>query len=332
MEIVRYDKVSDLPPEWDELAPDCFRKKAFLEHAELHNPSRQRYYVSMHEKQPTALAIVYTLKLNLFTFSKIPSPVSINIIGVPCSVSVAGLSGENAAIRQLIGYIFQHEKGLTLALNLMQEMVNDRDISGPTLPTHIIRNHFNSLQHYQENLRYPYRRRLKKIENLSTGIEIKDIPLQLFDRQYYQLYKQVWKRSEGKLELLTMDFFRNLPESFRLTGFSIGKQLLGWVITVNTNNHFFFFMGGMDYHLNTQHMTYQQMLYYCVKAGIETGQAFIELGQTAAIPKMRFGAEAVPLFMVVHHRSKIIRYIFRKFRRYFVFSKVAPECRVFRES
>src|SRR5699024_9656484 len=104
-------KVVDLPTEWDGLAENYFQQTAFLGHAEKYNPCRQRYYVGMLDDQLVAAAIVYTLRLDILTFIKVKSPIRMHIVGIPCSVSSAGIFGSAEAIYALKEHIYTIEKG-----------------------------------------------------------------------------------------------------------------------------------------------------------------------------------------------------------------------------
>ena len=71
-------------------------------------------------------------------------------------------------------------------------------------------------------------------------------------------------------------------------------RLIGWAITLNAPEGFYFFMGGVDQTENRAHPIYLRLLIEVVKQGIELGAKRIDLSKTAEIPKMRLGGESHP--------------------------------------
>ena len=91
-----------LPPEWDQLADGYFQEREFLRHCQEYNPCNQRYYLASREGKLEAGAVLYSLALDLFTYLKLKSPVTMQIAGVPCSVSASGLIGSAEARQSLL--------------------------------------------------------------------------------------------------------------------------------------------------------------------------------------------------------------------------------------
>ncbi len=118
MKIEKVHTVLAIPDEWDNLATCFYQKKQFLLHSQNWNRCNQRYYLAYEDNRLVAGAVVYTLKLNLFTYSKFTLRVKMQITGIPCSVSCQGLIGNNQYAYELLDHIFSAEKGLCLALNL----------------------------------------------------------------------------------------------------------------------------------------------------------------------------------------------------------------------
>ena len=109
MKIIKVSKAHDLPEKWDRGAEDYFQTKEFLEHTEKYNPCKQRYYTLYQDSVFKAGSIVYTLRLDLFTYLSIPSPFQMNILGIPCSVSCCGMVGSF----ELFSYLIEHIKRLS---------------------------------------------------------------------------------------------------------------------------------------------------------------------------------------------------------------------------
>jgi len=67
MQIVK--TAADLPGEWDGAVKDYFQTRELLTHTEKYNPCDQRYYTFFNDNSFAAGLVVYTLKLDLFTYS-----------------------------------------------------------------------------------------------------------------------------------------------------------------------------------------------------------------------------------------------------------------------
>ena len=153
-----------------------------------------------------------------------------------------------------------------------------------------------------------------------------------FDEEMYGQYLNVLKRSKGKLETLTMEFFLNLPSCFELTTFYNGTKLIGWYITTNHNEKLYFFLGGIDYQMNKQYRTYFNILLAVLKDGIERKAPVIDLGQTAEIPKVRLGGIAVEKTMLAYHSNRIIRILLDAGKSLLEYSLKVKETHVFNEN
>lgn len=302
---------NDLPAEWNELAGIYFRQKEFLVHAEKYNFCKQRYYVLNENEKMQAGAIVYTLPLDLLTFLHIKSPVKMHICGIPCSVSCPGIFGTEENQNKLKKYIYNKEKGLVLFLNL-ESITNENKIStGTTLPTIVLRNKFNSWNEYISSLRSGYRRRLNQIINDKSEIQLDTVNCSNYTQEMHSLYLNVFNKSKAKLEKLNYDFLKNLPDSFSLTLCKKNKELLGWNITLFHRNTQYFFLGGVDYKQNTDNSVYLKLLFNIVKEGIEKKAEFIDLGQTAEIPKLRTGGKLEQRYMEANHSNPVFNSILK---------------------
>ena len=144
LEIVKIVNAFNLPEKWDMLAIDYFQTKEFLIHTEKYNPCKQRYYTLTHNEILKTKTIVYTLKLDLFTYLSISSPVKMIIAGIPCSVSSSGFVGSGEFSLKLIEHIKNNEKGMLLILNIDSNPLIENMVCRRTLPTVVITNKFQS--------------------------------------------------------------------------------------------------------------------------------------------------------------------------------------------
>jgi hypothetical protein len=331
LEIITLTKACELPESWNGLTVDYFQTREFLCYTEKYNSCNQRYYLLFRDGILQNGAVVYTLRLDLLTYLSIPSPFRMNIAGIPCSVSAGGIIGTHEFLPELTGYMKTREKGLLLMLNMETDHSTGNMISGKTLPTILIENRFATWEEYMSSLRADYRRRIIRISQTFSAIQKKQVPCSSFDEDMYCQYLEVLKRSKGKLETLTIGFFQNLPAEFNLTALYFREKLIGWYITASYRDKFSFFLGGIDYMLNKQYNTYFNILAAVVKEGIEKKASWIDLGQTAEIPKVRMGGKVVSKTMLAYHSNPVIRKLLHAGKRYLEYNTVVKETHVFKE-
>ena len=307
------NSVADIPDEWDRIAEEYFQQTPFLHHAETYNPCKQRYYLCFDEEKLVSAAIMYSLRLDILTFVKVKSPLKMNIVGIPCSVSSSGIFGTSDAVEFLKKYIFETEKGFVLFLNLKEKSEVTSHAHGKTLPSVVMSNSFSNWDDYLVSMRSSYRRRLRRIFQPEDKLHFEKIPNASFNEKMYQQYLNVYKKSSGKLELLTLNFFKNLPTEFILTACYFKKKIIGWNMALAHRDTYYFFLGGIDYNENKIFNTYFLLLSVLIKDGIDRKAKFIELGQTAEIPKMRMGGKLHHRFMEAHHSNKVYNKLIKMF-------------------
>lgn len=323
-------KAKDLPKDWDKISDSYFQSIEFLSHVERYNYCNQRYYMVYNENKLASAAIMYSLHLDLFTFLRIKSPIKTNIVGIPASVSFKGIFGKQEYIEALKNHIYKENKGLILFLNLEAQNKNSDKASGKTLPTIIFKNQFINTEEYKSKLRYPYRRRINKL-NSNTNYNIVSSNCSVFDEEMHKQYLAVYNKSNDKLERLNLDFFKNLPDNFLLTTIKKKDSLLGWYITLTIKAKTYFFLGGIDYKLNKDNSTYLRLLHNIVEKSIKDKTKTIDLGQTAEIPKIRMGGKPKTLYMEVFHSNYIFNYLLKKIITHIEYKVKLEYNKVFKE-
>jgi hypothetical protein len=331
MKIEKYDSVADVHPRWDELSTSYFQKRKFLLYCEDYNYCKQRYYELSEKDELLACACAYTLRMDLLTFVKIKSPVHCNIIGIPASVSDSGIFGKTDALKKLLHHILKNEKGVTLCLNLPPDFNLENTYAMRTLPTVCLVHNFSSWEEYINSLRAPYRRRLKLIQQSSDGIVTRACSCTDFNRDMYDLYLQIMQKTTTKLETLTFDFFKNLPQEFSLTTYSKSGVFINWHIVLRDGENFVFFYGGTDYQQNRHYNGYFNNLAGILREGIESGCKRIEFGQTAELAKSRFGGEIIEKKILVYSNNKIVMRLLKLMVLFAGYKRKIPVPHVFRD-
>lgn len=326
--IERLSSATLLPPAWDALATCAFQRRDFLRHAEEHNPCRQRYHLLWEGDEVSAGACVYTLRFDILTFSRIPSPVRMQVVGVPVSVSAAGIVGRTRPdVEALIRAILATERGLVLGLNLDPEVDPSPATAMAMLPTLVLQRGFASWTDYLATLRAPYRRRAKRILGAFRGVRAETTPCSAFTGAHHRLYLQIMRRTPSRLEVLSEDFFRSLPGGFYLTTYYAGDRMLCWHVNCRDDDTLLFLFGGHDYASLAEYEGYFNNLFGIVQEAIRGGFRRIEFGQTAEVAKMKTGGSVVPKRMFLYHRRRLPRWLLRVGRPWIEYHAALPAIR-----
>ncbi|MFH1808813.1 MAG: GNAT family N-acetyltransferase [Pseudomonadota bacterium] len=326
--VARIARASLLVPEWDALCTSPFQRRDFLTHLEDTNACRQRYYELRDDSGALrAGAIVYTLPLDLLTYSHMPSRMTLNFLGVPCSQSAPGVVGAPESTRRLIERLPLEEPRFVVGLNLDHRLGLKGFVEGRNLPTVIIDRGFDSFDDYLGALRSDYRRRLSKIVKAFADVEVQRSSCSDFDDTMYTQYLDVYGRSDAKLEKLDKIFFDRLDARFVLTAYRRAGALLGWHITLVDGETCYFLLEGHD--PEVEH-GYFNLLVGVLREAIARGARRIDLGQTAEIPKMRLGGTLVEKHMFATHPSRVVQMMIARGSRFLEYRRQVPAVHVFK--
>jgi hypothetical protein len=147
----------------------------------------------------------------------------------------------------------------------------------------------------------------------------------------HKQYLEVYKHSKEKLEKLDIAFFSNLPQEFSLTICYDTNTVVGWNISLESDNTFYFFLGGIDYKSNKQLSTYLRLLSNLLHDGINKKSTFIDLGQTAEIAKMRMGGKPVDRYMEAYHSNWFFNGLIRLSKPLLEYKKKLENTNAFKE-
>ncbi len=328
--ITTHDPLS-LDPAWDSLADCYFKQREFLSHMHRTNQCQQRYYQLFNQKTFKAGAVVYTLSINLFTYSKFTLPVRMTVIGLPASVAPSGLVGSDEHYEPLLSFILEQEHGLILGLNFDRHHLKNTVANMRTLPTILFEGSFKDLDEYKSSLNSHYRRRMNRIQEKFQEVKSSESACSEFSNEHYQLYLQIMKHTSTKLEILQPEFFKELPEIFHLWSYRIGARLVCWHIVCEDAHKIYFLFGGMDYELRDQYQAYNNNLFGILEGTFKNGFSKIDFGQTAETSKIRLGGIPDERYMFLFHRNKFFFSIFKLIRPLLTYAVASPRARVFKE-
>jgi len=305
-----FSTAEQLPDYWDDIAGDnIFLRKNYLKVLEKANPCGQVYTIFFCP-EPDSILLTYKLSLDIFTYSLARLKLPMTIAGIPCSVSKGGYVKGKETEAQLFEYLRQI-KGAKLLLNSEDDFKAAGFAKGYTLPSCRLEIRWNSFDDYLSEMRSHYRYRMNKA--IQRFCEIKEVTLNdncLFDNKLYDLYTDVYKKSEYKLEKLTIDFFREFPST--ILSFYLGTKPVAFVQLIENSQELIFLFGGVDYSLNLKYDIYWNMLLSIIRYGIEKGFKVIEMGQTAEDTKMKLGCKIYEKFLYANHSVGLINYFVHK--------------------
>jgi hypothetical protein len=296
---------------WDQMISSPYQKLDLLIHLEKYNYCNQRYYIGREHDNYRVGAVIYSLKINILTYAKYTLNIPMTVIGIPASVDAGGLVGDKSLYVTIISHILKHEKRVILCLNYSEPLEISKVVEMQTLPTLILNNIYSTFSHYLSDLRHKYRRRIKCANKKGFGLRETESSCSSFTSNHYELYLNILNRAKTKLEVLTQDFFVNLPETFKLYSIYIENELLTWHITTMQNGVYYFLFGGINYDLRDKYDSYYNNLISIIKKGIENKCHTINFGQTAEVSKVRLGAKLNPKKMFLHHSNGLINNILR---------------------
>jgi hypothetical protein len=309
----------DLPASWDRAcAGNPFLCRASQTILEQVNPTGQRYYISDISESETGASIfmTYQHRLNILTYGFGSLRLPVTILGIPCSVSWPGLQIQEQDLEPF-KQTLEKIPGALLILNHKEPPLPLSPIctQGLTLPNCELDIRGLDFAAYFERMRSHYRYKLQSSLKRFQGVETKVLKNNIeFDSRLYQLYEQVYERSDFKLEKLPISFFQQFPATISV--FSAGDKLLGFTQTMLSEkqqiNEQIFLFGGLDYELNQQFHTYINMLLHVVRSGMEQGAEQVNLGQTAENVKTRLGCTLHSRFLYARHSNPFIHFLIRR--------------------
>lgn len=304
--IVKYERASELPLEWDEAARgNIYLTRAFLAFMEEADDLKKSYYgVYSNGKLDTIFETVIQPEFNLEMFMGKIRKIEATMIYVPLSVTRSGISYGNCFaeavefIRKLPGY--------KVFLNLPD--VNVKSFAkGFTCPKCILDIKWKTFDDYLNSLRSNYRYRYKKALVKSAPLSIRYLESGAeFTPEMYALYEQVYDKSTIRVEKLTERFFRG--KFFKIFVLEEHGVPRGFVQLIEIGDELVFEFVGVDYSVNTKYDVYISMLLEIIRYGIEKGFKTIDFGQTADDAKLKLGCRHVPLYALLGHRNPIINY------------------------
>jgi predicted N-acyltransferase len=176
-----------------------------------------------------------------------------------------------------------------------------------TPPAHVFERRFDSFQAYCASLRSHYRKEVRrstrKLERAGVKVVVINDParvLAAYTPGLHELYLDMVRRAAMKLEMLPIEFFRELVLRFGdcvdLILLIEGARTLALAWCLHLEDTYFCLFGGVDHERNADLDLYFNLVYGALDAGLRRNVARIEVGQTAEGFKARLGCGQEKLF------------------------------------
>lgn len=192
----------------------------------------------------------------------------------------------------------------------------------PTPPMHFFKPSFRNFAEYCAALKTRYRqqinRSIRKLKDPGIRQAILTDPKEisrLYTAEVHGLYCQMAAKADAKLEILPIEFFRQLM--LRLEG---GVDLLvifkdskiiafGWCLHAGSSYHLLF--AGLDYALNEELDLYFNLMYAGLDRALRKQVSTIHVGQSADAFKARIGCHSEPLYVLAKGLTPLIALLVR---------------------
>jgi hypothetical protein len=177
-----------------------------------------------------------------------------------------------------------------------------------------IKDEWKTFDNYLEALGSKYRVRVKRaFKKLGANVEKKEF----FEERILanqlainDLYEQVSGGAGFNLVDLNKDYFlqmkTDLGDNFRLFGYFLDHQLIGFYTTINNGEELEAHFLGYEASLNHEHQVYLNMLFDIINLGIEGKFKKIIFSRTAHEIKSSVGAEPVEMSLFMRHDNLIV--------------------------
>jgi hypothetical protein len=209
---------------------------------------------------------------------------------------------------------------------------------------HELEAHFGSFRDYCAALKSHYRNDVRRSERKFRAAGLRVVQLhdadeigRVYTPDVHRLYEAVVARSAVKLELLPIEFFRELARQLRglvsLTAVYEGDRIVAfnWGLLDGRVHHYLFC--GMDYALARDADLYFNLMYHQLDDALRLGAERIEVGQTGDTFKARLGCRPTPRYVYVKPCHPVARVALRYgFPLLFPDREPGPAYTVFRES
>ena len=291
-------RAAEIPADWDRFCEQTqgsiFHRREVLALLEETNPGERRYFLALSDAMPCGIAVAYRIGLNPLMYLGRWARLRLWIVGIPCSVSVAGYRTDSTCEKALLNEL-RNVLGFFLLLNLSRPIPGMR--AATTLPEVRLSIDSRSFCEYWDSLRSSYRRWLRTAMVRTNELRVEVCsPTVGLSEEIYGLYRSVYERSPYKLECQSAEFFARFPGKLILL--HRGDDCCAFALLACEGITLSFVFCGFERERGAV-WVYVRLLAEIVRFGIDQGFRAIRFGQTAEDTKLRFGGRCEPRYMQV---------------------------------
>lgn len=212
-----------------------------------------------------------------------------------------------------------------------------------SLPMHSFKATFSNFSEYCTALKSHYRndinRSRRKFEKAGLRIvQLKDTEkiLQIYTPEMHQLYEAVVQKSENRLEILPVTFFRELAINFSgqvlFTLVYKDDQIVAFNCSLCTTSNIHYLFCGLNYSLNAESDLYFNLMYRALDEALKHNVPEIHFGQTADTFKARLGSYQTPLYLYIKGTGFMFNWLVRKsFNMLFPKPPLVPSYNIYKQ-
>ncbi|WP_370477395.1 GNAT family N-acetyltransferase [Tamlana flava] len=159
-------------------------------------------------------------------------------------------------------------------------------------------------------------KRARKKRNSIKPVELSLLDIQKYTPELHQFYMNVSNNAKFNTFILPENHFyslkANLKENFRVYGYFLKDQLVGFYTLILNNIALETYFLGYDEEHQYPNQLYLNMLYDMLQYGIENKFNTVVYARTAMEIKSSVGAEAIPLVVYLKHTNGFLNAILRQ--------------------
>ncbi|MCX7551298.1 GNAT family N-acetyltransferase [Xanthomarina sp. F2636L] len=185
-----------------------------------------------------------------------------------------------------------------------------------------IKSHWNHFDDYISDLNKKYRDRYKSARKKAINIEKRELLLEDIkehSKLLHTLYRNVSDHAKINTFILPENHFysfkKHLKANFKVYGYYLDNQLIGFYTLVLNKTHLETYFLGYDSEHQYQNQLYLNMLYDMVSFGIENNFSSIVYARTAMAIKSSVGAKPKKMVIYMKHTNWImntlLKYVFK---------------------
>ena len=360
------DRITEIPADdWNKVYPDILESYNFYKTLDESNLEQFsiRYIMVYERNKPVGATTCFVMNYSLDTTINgplrrlsnaikklMPNIFSLKVVvcGMPIGqgrIGMAAMAGrENAVIKAILRRmerLARKNKAVIIAFKdldhahtkMLDPLQKEGFAKFDSLPTTELNVWFKDFEEYLNTLsaasRYDLRRKFRRVDNhVAIDMEVASALEDGTLKDVYRLYLNMIDTHDMGFELLTMDFFKNLPRNMpdqtKFFLWRIDGKLVAFLLCLVSDDLLIDYYVGFDYSVAHKYHLYfvkfRDTLNWCIKHKIKK----YEMGLTGYEPKRRLGFDFIPLYLYVKLRSRMMRPVFNLICQFLKFENFDP--------